>query len=63
MDLYRGDDIFGSWQQYQTALIDQFHAIGAEYDFITIDANRSVHEIFVDLRKRLLPIVRGMKPE
>jgi dTMP kinase len=63
MDLYRGDDIFRNWQQYQTALIDQFHAIGAEYDFITIDANRSVHEIFVDLRKRLLPIVRGMKPE
>jgi dTMP kinase len=63
MDLYRGDDIFGNWQQYQTALIDQFRAIGAEYNFITIDANRSVREIFVDLRKRLAPIVRGMKPE
>ncbi len=63
MDLYRGDDIFRNWQQYQSALIEQFRAIGADYNFIRIDANRSVHEIFVDLRKRLLPIVRGMKPQ
>lgn len=63
MDLYRGNDIFRNWRQYQGKLIEQFGAIGAEYNFIHIDANRSVHGIFVDLRKRLLPIVRGMKPE
>ena len=46
MDLYRGDDIFQNWRQYQRLLIAQFRAIGKEYNFITIDANRSVHEIF-----------------
>jgi dTMP kinase len=38
--------------QYQTQLLAQFRQIAKEYHFITIDANRSVHEIFSDLRKR-----------
>ncbi len=63
MDLYRGDDIYANWRQYQAQLIAQFRAIGQEYNFIPVDANRSVHEIFNDLRKRLQPIVRGMKPQ
>lgn len=63
MDLYRGDDIYQNWREYQAQLIEQFRVVGKEYNFIPIDANRSVHEIFNDLRKRLQPIVRGMKPQ
>jgi hypothetical protein len=36
--------------------------IGQEYHFICIDGNRSVHEMFVDLRRRLGPILKGMRP-
>ncbi len=63
MDLYRGDDIYENWRQYQTQLLAQFRQVGKTYDFTVIDANRSVHEIFNDLRKQVLPIVRGMKPQ
>jgi dTMP kinase len=62
MDVLRGDDIFENWRTYQTQLLEQFRQIGGEYDFIRIDANRSAHEVFVDLRKRLKPILKGMQP-
>jgi dTMP kinase len=61
MDILRGDDIYGNWRQYQTQLLGQFRQLARENHFITIDANRSVHEIFSDLRRRLAPVVSGMK--
>ncbi len=62
MDVLRGDDIYANWRIYQTQLLEQFRLIGQEYQFIHIDANRSVHEIFTDLRRRLKPILKGMRP-
>jgi len=61
MDALRGDDIYGNYRTYQTQLLGQFRKIGEEYDFIRIDANRSVHEIFLDLRQRITPVLRGMR--
>lgn len=63
MDIYRGDDIYRNWREYQTRLLAEFRQVANEHHFITIDANRSVHEIFNDLRRRLLPVVSGMKPQ
>lgn len=63
MDALRGDDIFETWRLYQTRLLSQFRQIGREYNFIYVDANRSVHEIFTDLRKKLGPILKGMRPQ
>jgi dTMP kinase len=62
MDVLRGDDIYANWRIYQTQLLEQFHVIGQEYKFTNVDANRSVHEIFTDLRRRLKPILKGMRP-
>jgi len=62
MDVLRGDDIFENYRVYQTRLLAQFRQIGKEYKFITVDANRSAHEVFTDLRRRLKPILRGMQP-
>ena len=61
MDALRGDDIYGNYRTYQTQLLGQFRKIGEEYDFIRIDANRTVHEIFLDLRQRITPVLRGMR--
>ncbi len=63
MDVLRGDDIFENWREYQTRLLAQFRQIGQEYNFIWVDANRSVHEIFTDLKKKLEPILKGMRPQ
>ncbi|PKO22188.1 MAG: thymidylate kinase [Chloroflexi bacterium HGW-Chloroflexi-1] len=61
-DVLRGDDIFENYRVYQEQLLAQFRKIGQEYNFICVDANQSVHEIFVDLRQQLMPILRGMRP-
>jgi thymidylate kinase len=63
MDVLRGDDIFENYKRYQTQLLQEFRKIGREYDFITVDANRSVHEIFVQLRRQITPILEGMRLE
>ncbi len=62
MDVLRGDDIFENYRTYQTRLLAQFREIGQEYNFAFLDASRSAHEIFVDLRKRIKPILKGMQP-
>ncbi len=51
-----------NWHAYQTRLLAQYRQIAKEYRFITVDANRSVHEIFTDLRKQLAPVLKGMRP-
>jgi dTMP kinase len=62
MDVLRGDDIFENWRSYQTRLLDEYRQISQEYRFIRVNANRSVHEIFNDLRKQLAPVLKGMRP-
>ncbi len=61
MDVLRGDDIFENYRIYQTQLLAEFRKIGSEYDFIRVDANRPVHDIFTDLRDRIMPILKGMQ--
>lgn len=63
MDVLRGDDIYANWREYQTRLLTQFRQIAKEYNFIRVDANRSAHEVFTDLRKQVLPLVKGMRPQ
>lgn len=60
-DILRGDDIFENFRAYQTRLIAQFRQIGKEYNFIQVDANRSAHDLFTDLRRQLAPILKGMR--
>ncbi len=62
MDVLRGDDIFENYRSYQTKMLAQFRQIGKEYKFMMVDANRSAHEVFTDLRRRLKPILKGMQP-
>jgi len=62
MDVLRGDDIFANYSAYQSDLLARFHEIGKEYNFICVDANGSVQEIFAALRRRLKPILKGMRP-
>ena len=63
MDVLRGDDIFENFRTYQTKILAQFRQIGREYNFTTVDANRSVHEIFLDLRRQITPVLKGMRLE
>jgi len=62
MDVLRGDDIYANYRTYQSRLLAEFRRIGGEYKFVCIDANRSVQEVFAELRQRLGPILESMKP-
>jgi len=63
MDVLRGDDIFANFRTYQADILARFRQIGREYNFIAVDANRSVHEIFLDLRQQITPVLKGMRLE
>jgi dTMP kinase len=63
MDALRGDDIFENYRTYQSQLLKRYRQIGSEYNFVWVDANRTVHEIFVDLLGQIMPILKGMRLE
>lgn len=62
MDFLRLDDPYEAWSEYQTQLLAQLDAIAAEYDCVSIDASRPVHEVFYDLRDRISSLLVDMRP-
>lgn len=61
MDFLKGDDIYENYLRYQTAILNQFEALAEEYHFHSVDANRSVPEIFTDLRDTIQTVVGDMQ--
>ena len=61
MDFLKGDDIYENYARYQTALLNQFEAMAQEYHFHVVDANRSVPEVFADMRDAIQTIVGDMQ--
>jgi dTMP kinase len=61
MDYLKGDDIYENYLGYQAQLIHQFDAMSKEYRFHCVDANRTVPEIFADLRGAILKNVGDMR--
>lgn len=57
MDIRCADNLFDSFCAYQTRLIEQFDAMAKEFDFTTIDANRSVNAVQGDLRKQVATLI------
>lgn len=50
MHLGLGADIFDSFQDYQSRLIDEYNLMAHEFGFVTVDARRSIDEIQRELR-------------
>ena len=50
MDIIKEHNLYDSYVQYQTCMITQFDEMAAEYKFHTVDANRSVKEVFEDVK-------------
>ncbi len=53
MDIRCADNLFDSFKAYQAQLINQFDQMADEYDFVTIDANRSVQTVFEQARDHI----------
>lgn len=57
MDIINADNLYDSFIQYQTCMIEEFDKMAKEYNFKTIDANRSVAAINNDIKAELQPIL------
>jgi len=57
MDIIDADNLYDSFCQYQTSMIDQFDVMAKEYEFQVIDANRSIADIHKDIKTGLEPIL------
>ncbi|HYR96289.1 MAG TPA: hypothetical protein VEM57_06095 [Candidatus Binatus sp.] len=53
MHLALGNDIFDSFKRYQGSLIDEYNVLAREFDFVTVDARRSIEAIQSDLRENV----------
>jgi dTMP kinase len=62
VDFLSGRDYYDSFSQYQSLLLAQFDAIADEFDFVRVDANGSILDVFRTLRDEIQDLIRGMKP-
>lgn len=60
-DFMKGRNVFKNFVRYQTRLLAQFDAIAQEFGFRRIDANRSIKEVYTELRREVNAIVAPMK--
>ena len=58
MDLPMGQDLFDSFVNYQTRVIEELDALAREYAFEALDATRPVEETAHDLSERVLELLR-----
>jgi dTMP kinase len=57
MDIHCADNLYDSFRLYQTQVMEQLDGMATEYGFTTIDASRSIHEVFEDLRRAIKPLL------
>ena len=57
MDMRLGADLFESFVNYQTLLLEQYEAMTREYNFQVIDASQPVEQLNEQLKQRILPLL------
>ena len=57
MDMKLGEDLFDSFVNYQTQLLQQFDSMAQEYGFQVIDAVQPVERIAELLKQKMLPLL------
>jgi dTMP kinase len=58
MDILNLDNLYDSFRQYQECMIAQFDQMAEEYNFQTIDANRSTHDVNESIKALLQPVLQ-----
>lgn len=58
MDIIKSDNLYDSFVDYQSRMVEQFDCLAKEFNFITVDANRSVQEIFAEMRHHIKPLLK-----
>jgi dTMP kinase len=58
MDILNLDNLYDSFRQYQECMIAQFDQMAEEYNFKTIDANRSTRDVNESIKALLQPVLQ-----
>ncbi len=61
MDLHMGEDLFDSFANYQSILIKEYDKLAKEFDFETVEAEKSVEEIHEKIKERVKDILGAPK--
>ncbi len=61
MDLHMGQDLFDSFVNYQSALIDQYGKLAKEFGFEVMDAGDKVEEIHGKIREKVKEMLKKPK--
>jgi len=59
MDLHPSEDMYESFRNYQTALLEQFDVLAEEYGFEVIDASGDIRTVFERLRAGITRVLSG----
>jgi len=59
-DYLRGDSRYDCFVRHQDALLGVFKRMTEEYGFVTIDANRTVMDVFGDLQGKIREVVKDL---
>ena len=54
-------DRHASFVRYQDSLLEEFHSLGGQYGFETVDARRSIREVFETLQQRVMTTLDTMQ--
>ena len=57
MDFHFAENLYDSFCKYQELMIEEYDRMAKEFGFITIDANRSITEVFEDLKNSIRPLM------
>ncbi|MFW6438119.1 MAG: dTMP kinase [Armatimonadota bacterium] len=60
MDYLRADTLYDGFVKHQSAVLEQFNTMAAEYDFTVVNAEQSIREVFDDLQEEVEDIVSEM---
>jgi dTMP kinase len=59
MDLNLGEDLYDSFEKYQTMIVDELDRMATAYDFITVDATMSPDAIQAIIRQHVTVLLKG----
>ena len=57
MDFRFGDDLYESFVNYQTKVIEKLNEMSKEYGFVEIDATKEPQDVFLDIKNRISEIL------
>lgn len=63
MDIHCADNLYDSFCIYQSRIIEQLEYLSKEYNFVPVDANRTVEPVFNDLKKHITDLIKRSKEE